>query len=519
MDDNLSLHKILKDSTRRKILLQLDRHEKLSYMEIMNLLEIKNTGRFNYHLKILDDLIEKGNDGRYQLTERGHRVIGLLENYYKKVSKPDLSLMQRLANNPIKFVLGSVLAILICLSLLLAFTFISPSYEIPQIQWSKSYGGVAGYSVIQTPDQGFLVIGSNATYSFEARGYVDFNASLLKTNSLGDLLWKQTIPFGEYIIQTKDGGYAAAGTATITQIDIDSIKSGRFFLAKLDSQGNLLWNKTLEVDKKDDGVYSFIETDDGGYAIVGTTTDTDQYKTYALLVKTDATGDVLWSNTYGGSEGGYAWSITQTSDDGYSIIGTRDLSFWLIKTDSNGSVQWDKTYHQNLQPPPVQTAAYARSGISTSDGGYLIVGTLSSIKDIAWVVKTDPNGNMQWNKTYGTSNKNIFNHVVQTNDGGYAFSGLSNNQAWIVKTDSKGNIQWNTTYDDSVEPRGKSLVETSDGGYALVGTSSDGIWLVKIGISKKFQTILIACITILSVVGITLLAYLKKLRKSNANVD
>lgn len=224
---------------------------------------------------------------------------------------------------------------------------------------------------------------------------------------------------------------------------------------------------------------------------------------------------MLWARTYGGSEGGYAWSVTQTSDDGYAIVGTRGISFWLIKTDSNGDMQWNQTYHQNLQPPPAKTVAYARSGIVTSDGGYLIAGCLSWGYDIAWVVRTDSYGNMQWNKTYGNSNKDIFNHAVQTDDGGYIFSGNSNNRAWIVKTDSKGNMQWNATYDGSVEPTGKSIVETGDGGYALVGTSSGGIWLAKIEPSaENIQTILIACAIILFiVVSIALWLYLKKLQK------
>lgn len=293
MDADFSLYKILKDSTRREILLQLNRNDQLSYMELKNLLKIKNTGRFNYHLKILGDLIEKGNDGKYQLTEKGQNAIDFLENYPEKVSKTYRGLAIRLVNVPMIFIIVSILVILICLSLLLSFSFINASYEAPQIRWSKTYGGLAGYSVIQTLDGDYLVIGSNATYSFEARGYIDYNASLLKTNSLGDLLWKETVPFGEYLIQTKDGGYAVAGTGTVTQIDNGSIQYGQFFLAKLDSQGNLLWNKTLEGDKNDDGVYSFVETDDGGYAIVGTKTYRDQLKTDALFVKTNAMGENL----------------------------------------------------------------------------------------------------------------------------------------------------------------------------------------------------------------------------------
>ena len=73
----------------------LNRIDSLSYMELMNLLNIKNTGRLNYHLKTLDNLIEKRNDGKYQLTERGQLAVQFLENYPEKVSKTDRSITQR----------------------------------------------------------------------------------------------------------------------------------------------------------------------------------------------------------------------------------------------------------------------------------------------------------------------------------------------------------------------------------------------------------------------------------------
>ena len=302
--------------------------------------------------------------------------------------------------------------------------------------------------------------------------------SLLKINNLGDLIWKQTFPIehsGGYVIQTKDGKYAVSGTTSVNRTTVHS----QAFLTKLDSQGNIVWNKTLEHENTDDRVNSFIETDDGGYVIVGQTEYPEQINPEAFIIKTDSDGNIHWFRTCGQGASSHAWSIAETKDNSYSIFGTRD-GFWLIKTDMNGVVQWNKTYNQNLEPPPTQTVAYARSGILTSDGGHVIVGSLSGIKEIAWVVKTDSLGNVQWNKTYGTSNKNVFNHVLQTSDGGYVFSGLSNYKAWIVKTDSKGSIQWNATYDYTLESTGKSIVETENGEYVLVGTSSDGIWLAKI---------------------------------------
>jgi len=82
--DLASLHKILKDPTRRKIVQHLSSKGQLTYMELMNLLEITNTGKFNYHLKILADLIQKEDDGRYSLTERGQLASQLLQKFPEK---------------------------------------------------------------------------------------------------------------------------------------------------------------------------------------------------------------------------------------------------------------------------------------------------------------------------------------------------------------------------------------------------------------------------------------------------
>ena len=68
-----------------------------------------------------------------------------------------------------------------------------------------------------------------------------------------------------------------------------------------------------------------------------------------------------------------------------------------------------------------------------------------------WLVKTDSNGNMQWNKTYGGSSTEAPSSVVQTKDGGYALAGNTvtssagippNDDFWLVKTESNGNMQW-----------------------------------------------------------------------------
>lgn len=87
--DFASLHKVLKDPTRRDIILHLNRKGQLTYTELMNLLEVTNTGKLNYHLKILNDLLQKGEDGKYSLTEKGLLASQLLQKFPERPIEPN----------------------------------------------------------------------------------------------------------------------------------------------------------------------------------------------------------------------------------------------------------------------------------------------------------------------------------------------------------------------------------------------------------------------------------------------
>lgn len=76
-----SLHKVLKDETRRKIVLLLNEKGRLSYTDLLKSLEIGNTGRLNYHLKVLGDLLTKGESGQYILSEKGKLATMLLSEF------------------------------------------------------------------------------------------------------------------------------------------------------------------------------------------------------------------------------------------------------------------------------------------------------------------------------------------------------------------------------------------------------------------------------------------------------
>jgi hypothetical protein len=206
---------------------------------------------------------------------------------------------------------------------------------------------------------------------------------------------------------------------------------------------------------------------------------------------------MLWNRTIVGPLGNFANSVLETPDGGYAIIGTSWTSdalpsnFKLIKTNSNGDAQWEKTYGGEGK----FFTAESESGIITKDGGYLLAGV--SLEEgqanawLAWLVKTDSEGKMMWNKTYGEAGSWAF-QVIQTKEDGFAFTGILNGRdAWLLKTDLNGNEDWNMTFPGSTfigssfEDFGKCIIQTTDGGYAMVGTKDGKIWLAKIGPSAN----------------------------------
>jgi len=230
--------------------------------------------------------------------------------------------------------------------------------------------------------------------------------------------WNRTYSGCAYSAQqTIDGGYIMAGVG----FPLD------FWLAKTDGQGNLLWNKTY--DRCDDEAYSVQQTSDGGYIMAGLTCN--DVPTAAWLVKTDAYGNVMWNKTYGGNDDSFALSIQQTSDGGYIATGLCATGgAWFVKTDGYGNMEWNKKFGGSW--------AELKSVQQTTDGGYIVAGGTMSFgagDSDFWLVKTDDNGNMLWNKTYGGTWTDIAYSVQQTSDGGYMIAGFTDGGvcAWLIK--------------------------------------------------------------------------------------
>ncbi len=346
-----------------------------------------------------------------------------------------------------------------------------------QEKWAQTYGGSAAdyaLSLVQTEDGGYAIVGY--TGSFGAGGD---DAWLVKVDAASKMQWNRTFggtgdDYAAYLIQASDRGYLLVGST-------DSFGAGSqdFWLVKTNMYGDVQWNQTFGGTGYDYSV-AVMQADDGGYVLAGYTDSFGAGNADAWLVKTDLTGNVQWNKTFGGPNYDEVYSVAQVSDGGYILAGATTssgagfLDFWIIKTDSLGNFVWAKTFGEAGDDEAYSVA-------QTRDGGYVVVGYTHSSgagNYDPWLIKLDSLGNMQWNQTYGGAGNDYVYFVALTSDDGYVLVGATDSfgagsqDAWLIKTDSSGSMQWNKTFGGAGYEAIYSMLETENKRYVLLGTTS-----------------------------------------------
>ena len=209
--------------------------------------------------------------------------------------------------------------------------------------------------------------------------------------------------------------------------------------------GDTIWTRTYG-GSDDDAGWSVAQTTDGGYIIAGWTESFGAGMEDVYLVKTDVEGDTLWTHTYGGSSTDWGYFVAQTTDSGYIVagrtasFGAGSSDFYLVKTAPDGDTIWTRTYGGT-------DSDYGYSVVQTTDGGYIVAGGTRSFgagEYDVYLVKTDALGDTIWTRTYGGSDYDGCRSIVQTSDGGYIIVGETKSfgaglhDVYLIKTDSLG---------------------------------------------------------------------------------
>ncbi len=359
-------------------------------------------------------------------------------------------------------------------------------------QWARTYGGdqdELAWSIQQTDDGGYIAAGW--TESFAAG---DGDIWILKLNPEGDVEWEKTYggigwDLGGSIQQTADGGYILGGTT-------DSFGAGSFdrWILKLDSSGGIEWQRTYGgVDNDLSG--PMYQTTDGGYIVSGRTYSFGAGPRNLLVLKLNSSGDIEWQRTYGtGSIDFYSVDFQQTNDGGFIAAGdTRSFGagqedMWILKLDSVGKIEWQRTFGGS---------EYDRSLCiqQANDSGYIVLGYTKSFgagdSDIL-ILKLSSIGEIEWQSTYGGSDSDSSRSIQQTYDGGYIIAGgtssfgAGDSDMWVLKLDTVGDIEWQRTYGGIESEWAYSIQQSEDGGYIVAGYACSfgagdaDVWILKL---------------------------------------
>lgn len=274
--------------------------------------------------------------------------------------------------------------------------------------------------------------------------------------------------YANSVRQTYDNGYIIAGTTT-------SFGSGGrdILVIKTNTSGDTLWTKTFGGPTDNEYGFCVQQTTDSGFIVSGVASSFNDVAGDMYLIKLNVTGDTLWTRTYGGN--GYEWGsfVQQTSDGGYILtgqtpaFGAGGFDAYLVKLDAAGDLSWTKTYGGS----GLEIGSAVQQ---TSDSGYILTGQIDSYgagSGDFYLVKTDNLGDVVWTKAYGVADEESGVTVKQTTDGGYIIGGNSGNDMCLLKTDSSGALVWSKKYGGSFIDQCYEVLQTNDSGYMVCGKS------------------------------------------------
>ena len=251
-------------------------------------------------------------------------------------------------------------------------------------------------------------------------------------------------------------------------------------IVSMNTSGDTVWTKVYGRWYDDRG-YQLLRTSDNGYLLVGSTNiSASPSEDHILLIRTDALGDVLWTNSYQGLD---PWlSAIECIDGGFLLIGHPSGGLYMIRVGEEGNLLWS-AYHDRHEPPDFESGIVANCVAQGTDSSFFVVG---SRYYSAFLSKIDRNGIVQWTRMASSNTPISFKRIVRADDGGFIVLGGGDGKFFLMKIDSLGDWVWTKAYSIPQGAGPREVLITSDGGFAMTGGTNapsgptDNIYLLKL---------------------------------------
>jgi len=305
--------------------------------------------------------------------------------------------------------------------------------------WARTFGGInddgAG-SVAETTDNGLILFGGTSSFGVEQSAIY-----LIKTDSNGDSLWTKVIELSDYDyagcsfgIQTSDGDYVIVGSGIPVNSNADDI-----FLLKTDENGDVLWTRNIEgsIDNSWELGKCVQQTNDGGFIITGFTGLPDQSPGNVYLIKTNAIGDTLWTKQFNGNGNSHGNFIQQTNDGGFIITGyvgydEENSDIYLVRTNVSGDTLWTSKIGGQFD-------CMGFCVKQTTDEGFVVAGSIhdwwSDETYNAFILKTNSFGDSLWSQSYGDE-LSVANSIITSEEDEYIIAGSTNYSSSPTQSDA-----------------------------------------------------------------------------------
>lgn len=313
------------------------------------------------------------------------------------------------------------------------------------VTWQANYGGTGfenARALVRFADGSYALAGSTSS---QGKGLRD--GLVVRTDAAGTASWttawgdKQNDEFHGLAVLA-DGKLIAAGQTSSKGAGLADA-----WLVGLSAGGSVLWQSTFG-HAQDDDAAAVVAVPAGGFLAAGTTRLPGQPHDDVWVLRADANGKPAWEKTFGGKADDRGWAALALADGGFAVLGEtgepkaagHKVDFWLLRLDATGNMLWDNSYGGSEFE-----RGYALA--QTGDGGFALTGYTGTFGVglwSTWLVRTGSDGQVHWQQAYGTPQMDRGQAVVALPGGGVAVAGQVHDQmsdvdqALLVRADQWG---------------------------------------------------------------------------------